>query len=602
MSQTPLEETDTVETYSSAWGAVAWLLRQGQTWSGNERNGAFLGRGDGTFVESGGVLGLDQIADGRSVVRVDWDGDGDLDILLRSRTQPRLMYLENRLPMRGRSVQFKLVGRDSKHPEIGARLTVRGPAEEDPIWIRTRRAGEGYLAQSSAWLHVGVGDLPEVLVEVRWPDGEVNLYGTIAGGSSHVLVQGETEAREWIRPASDRVAGDAGLRPAAGNSNSAAEGFMEGRVVLAAPLPLPHIPVKTVSGNTAVLGGVAESLHGQNRSPMILLLWSPDCAPCLKELAAWSEARGQLENSGLSVLALQLIVDGDPNPHSDWLDNIQWPYARGSCSQATARIFAALASQVMGSTRPLALPMAFLVDQRGQLQVLYRGGVEADQVLKDTSIFALQGPQRLRASFPFDGLYLAPYKQPDWVLIARSFRAGGLPEVAKEYELALVRTAALDSAESQFEFGQARLRQRNFVLAIQHFEEAVQAGPGVIRYLEALAVCQYQLGQFERARDSFYAVLELDSRNENTLYNLGFLAVRDQEFESARSLLQRLRPLNQDLAQRLREALKKAEAEANSSERDGGSEPFGEVETTPIATPENGSTSGSEEPKSEEPK
>jgi tetratricopeptide (TPR) repeat protein len=584
-----------VETYSSAWGAVAWLLRQGQTWSGNERNGAFLGRGDGTFVESGGILGLDQIGDGRSVVRVDWDGDGDLDILLRSRTQPRLMYLENRLPMRGRSVQFKLVGRDSKHPEIGARLTVRGPAKEDQIWIRTRRAGEGYLAQNSAWLHVGVGDLPEVLVEVRWPDGEVNQYGTIAGGSSHVLVQGETEAREWIRPASDRLTGDSGPRPDAGSSNLTADEFLEGRVVLAAPLPLPHIPVKTVSGNTAVLGGVAESLHGQNRSPMILLLWSPDCAPCLKELAAWSEARAQLVESGLSVLALQLKVEGDPSTDSDWLENIQWPYARGSCTQATARIFAALTSQVMGSTRPLALPMAFLVDQRGQLQVLYRGGVTVDQVLKDTSIFPLQGPRRLRASFPFDGLYLDPYTQPDWVHIAHSFRAGGLPEVAKEYELALVRTAALDSAESQFEFGQARLRQRNFVLALQHFEEAVQAGPGVVRYLEALAICQYQLGQFEQAKGSFNAVLELDPRNENTLYNLGFLAVREQKFDSARSTLQKLRPLNQDLAQRLREALQKAVLKADSSETNGGSDRSGELEAAPITEPENGSNSGSDE-------
>ncbi|MDF1729693.1 MAG: tetratricopeptide repeat protein, partial [Sulfitobacter sp.] len=492
--------------------------------------------------------------------------DGDLDLFLRSRTNPRLQYLENRLPLRGKSVQFKLVGRSAEHTTVGARLTVRDVQESGPSWIRTLRAGEGYLAQSSAWLHVGGGDTAQVQVQVRWPSGEVSDYGIVSAGSSRVLVEGETESREWIRPEPNSQAGTSSGRPGVNPAAGDAAGGKAGRVVLAAPLPLPQLAVTTKSGKNAVLGGVAESLHGQERAPMILLLWSPDCAPCLKELAAWSEAREAIRSSGLSVLALRLDSESSPSAQSDWLETIQWPYARGSCSEETARIFAALTSQVMGSTRPLAVPMALLVDQRGRAQVLYRGGVDPAQALKDMEMFPLQGPARLRASVPFDGLYLDPYKQPDWVLLARSFRAGGLPQVAKEYELALVRTESLDSSESQFEFGQARMRQRNFELALQHFEEAVKAGPGVLRYLEPLGVCQYQLGQWDRARETFRAVLELDPRQANTLYNLGFLLARESDFTGARTTLQRLRPVDQNLATRLRLAISEFENRAKQAE------------------------------------
>ncbi len=566
MSQSPLQEADTVEEYSAAWGAVAWLLRQGQTWSGHERNGAFLGKGDGTFVECGSVVGLDQIGDGRSVIRVDWDGDGDLDLFLRSRTTPRIMYLENRLPMRGKSVQFKLVSASASKTTVGARLSIRGLSEQDPLWIRTRRAGEGYLAQSSSWMHVGIGQLDRVRVEVRWPDGVLQTYGEVPSGSSHVLVQGETEPREWLRPSSDRSAPGMPVMQEVDPKRRIDSGQGAGRVVLAAPLPIPHIPVQTVSGNTAVLGGVAESLHGPDRSAMVLLLWSPDCAPCLTELAAWSAARDEVHKAGLSVLALQLEPELEEGAKaSDWLDRIQWPFSRGSISGDTGRIFAAITSQVMGSTRPLAVPTSLLIDERGRLQVLYRGGVRFEQVLQDRSIFPLQGPARLRASFPFDGLYLDPYREPDWVNLARSFQASGLPQVAKEYELALVRTESLDSAESQFEFGQARLRQRNFELALKHFEEAAKAGPNVIRYIEALALCQYNLGDLTSAKVSFIAVLELDPRNAPALYNLGYLLARINDFDGARARLQELRPLNTELSKRLRDALNSMEEKSRES-------------------------------------
>jgi Flp pilus assembly protein TadD len=80
-----------------------------------------------------------------------------------------------------------------------------------------------------------------------------------------------------------------------------------------------------------------------------------------------------------------------------------------------------------------------------------------------------------------------------------------------------------------------------------------------------LGICQYQLGMVESARATFETVLRLDPRNTNTLFNLGYLLIQSGKWERAQELIQRLRPLNQALATKLRQSL--AEQRARSEEQ-----------------------------------
>ena len=51
-------------------------------------------------------------------------------------------------------------------------MTVVCAGQEDKPLVRTVRAGDGFLAQSSKWLHFGLGDCDRLArVLVRWPDG-----------------------------------------------------------------------------------------------------------------------------------------------------------------------------------------------------------------------------------------------------------------------------------------------------------------------------------------------------------------------------------------------------------------------------------------------
>ncbi|MDC3307466.1 hypothetical protein OAV47_01405 [bacterium] len=81
--------------YVSAWGEIARSMEAGVSWSGHERNVAWLNSERGEFVDVSAVSGLDHAEDGRVALRCDWDGDGDLDLWLRFRSGPTLRYLEN---------------------------------------------------------------------------------------------------------------------------------------------------------------------------------------------------------------------------------------------------------------------------------------------------------------------------------------------------------------------------------------------------------------------------------------------------------------------------------------------------------------------------
>jgi hypothetical protein len=84
------------EAYGEAFGRLAEKIRDGQSFSGRERNVVFLqtGRQD-QFLPVAGLLGLDQPDDARGSATVDWDGDGDLDLLVTNRSAPRLRLLRN---------------------------------------------------------------------------------------------------------------------------------------------------------------------------------------------------------------------------------------------------------------------------------------------------------------------------------------------------------------------------------------------------------------------------------------------------------------------------------------------------------------------------
>src|SRR5260370_37883409 len=127
--------------YEQGWNAINELIRSDYTWSGFERNVFYLNNRDGTFSDVSGIVGLDFLEDSRTFALGDFDQDGRLEVVLKNRNGPQLMYLKNVLSELPPAISFRLSGKTSNRDAVGARITVE---TSEGRQTRTLRIGAGF--------------------------------------------------------------------------------------------------------------------------------------------------------------------------------------------------------------------------------------------------------------------------------------------------------------------------------------------------------------------------------------------------------------------------------------------------------------------------
>ena len=175
MSRSPAEEVaaDLASDYTEAFDRLYELESEGVSFGGHERNCAYLNTGGARYANVSATAGLAFMDDGRAVATVDWDHDGDLDLWFANRTSPMVRFVRNDTPAGRSFLAVRLVGKTSNRDAIGSRVSVHlrepGTVASSQL-IKTLHAGQGFLSQSSHWLHFGLGDGARVgRLEVRWP-------------------------------------------------------------------------------------------------------------------------------------------------------------------------------------------------------------------------------------------------------------------------------------------------------------------------------------------------------------------------------------------------------------------------------------------------
>ena len=136
-----------------------------------EENQAYRNEGGKLFLPAP-EWKLNSTAGGRGMSMADFDGDGDLDVLINNLRSPSQMF-ENQL-CSGRSLLV-----DLRHPgsgntrALGAELLLH---TSTGIYRRSVHAAGGYLSGRSARQHFGLPlDTSIIALEVRWPDRVVSL-------------------------------------------------------------------------------------------------------------------------------------------------------------------------------------------------------------------------------------------------------------------------------------------------------------------------------------------------------------------------------------------------------------------------------------------
>ena len=179
---------------------MAYLLSQGRSWSGNERNVCFLNTGDGRFADISTLSGFDYSDDARAIGLTDWDHDGDVDLWVSNRNAPRIRMLQNVGHPQHHFFAIQLIGTRCNRDAIGARVDLFVDELPAKPLVRCVHAGSGYLSQSSKWLYFGLGKAKSIQrIVVRWPDGEVQELPPLDFDQHYRLVQGQTTPEVWSR-------------------------------------------------------------------------------------------------------------------------------------------------------------------------------------------------------------------------------------------------------------------------------------------------------------------------------------------------------------------------------------------------------------------
>ena len=410
MPRAPSSPDDrSLEPYLESLRALHERLDEGLSFSGNERNCVFLNPGEagGAFANASAVSGLDFPDDGRGVAFLDLEADGDLDVAISNRTAPRLRLMRNELPTSDRFVALRLEGNGTgtNRDAVGARVEV---PTSSGILRRSVRAGEGFLSQSSRWLHFGLGD-GEVSgpVRVHWPGGGSETFAGVEAGDRYRIVQGSGRAEAVPAPP-----GRTPLTPRAQEPPAPTTGA---RVVLAPRPPAPSLTLRPFDASEPVAVEV-----GQGR-PVLVNIWASWCVPCRFELQDLANEEGALRAAGLDIAALSTDGMGEVATTTEeaarkFMDEIAFPFPHGMATEEALDKVEIVKRSLFDRRFPLSLPFSMLLDGEGRVAVLYRGGVTAGDLIGDLELLDARDPDLRVESAALPGRWYT--EPPDEVSLA----------------------------------------------------------------------------------------------------------------------------------------------------------------------------------------
>jgi len=159
-----------------------------------QRSRVFRNVGGGKFEErsegAGEAFRTPRV--GRGTAFGDLDNDGDLDVVIVNSSGPPSV-LRNDGGNRGRFALIHLVGDGLNRNAIGARVTV---AAGDRRQVAERRSSGSYLSVNDPRLHFGLGKSARMdRLEVRWPDGKVEVHRDLPADRLITVTKGSTACR-----------------------------------------------------------------------------------------------------------------------------------------------------------------------------------------------------------------------------------------------------------------------------------------------------------------------------------------------------------------------------------------------------------------------
>lgn len=457
------------------------------------------------MVDSAFALGLDDHTDGRSILPLDVDGDGDLD-LVRLGLQGLELY-ENQVPC-GNFARIRLDA-----PVAEAHL-----AEVELQFGATTSRGrwrftDGFATQVSGDLHFGLGREKRIdQISVYWPSGNTDTWRNLEGNRLIILSEGAKSARygelpRW--PESSRPRTDTDL---------------------------------DLSLKLNDLNGIATTLPATGR-PMLVNVWAPWCAGCETELPALAKLAQQFDGSASFV--------GVSVERND-LESVRASIAKHNLKYPQLIADDAWLESFFSDSEGIPLPTTFVFDARGQLARVLQREVRADELR------LLLDQLRDEPLSPYDLGRLATIEQRrgdteramqmltaalalDPGSAELHYRLGSMHSAEGRIGLAEASFARSSEADPSFapalrKLGLSRLRSGRAGKALAPLQALLKLRSNDLETLLLVAEAAEGADQIQLARDSYAQAISIGS-DVRTWTAYGMFLARVKEFPAAKAAI-----------------------------------------------------------------
>jgi len=527
------------------------MIRRGRSYSGRERNCCFLNTTTAStvagaapvarFANISATSGIDLPDDGRALITVDWDHDGDLDVWISNRNAPRLRFFRNDVPSENHHLALRLqgAGGTTNRDAIGARVEVvlAGGSSSNstrPALSKTLRAGDSFLSQSTKWMHFGLGRAEKIeLVRVRWPGGEIETFTGLEIDRRHRLVQGSGVAvPAATKPRETAISPVPVTLP---DPDSTA------RIPLATLLPMADLSYQMFSGEARKFP------TGKGKS-ILLNLWASWCTPCVGELEELSERNDELRDAGIEVLALavdQLDDSVDASVARKLAKRLKLPFTTGQAPRKLIAYLQKIHNDLITSSQPLPVPVSFLIDGNSRISVIYKGRLNVDDLAADTQHSKGTLRERFARSAVVPGRILpvptvarrrnqfeARYR------FATYLQQRGYAQSAAAENQDLIKMFP-ENAGPYNNLGISYISQKKHALAEASFREALRVQPDHARSHTNLATLLIEKGKTGEAAGHLEQAIKSNPREEKNHKILSGLLIAQKRWADAQACLEK---------------------------------------------------------------
>jgi Tfp pilus assembly protein PilF/peroxiredoxin len=522
VAKSPNDSTPSL-AYERGWNALNELIRSDASWSGHERNVAFVNNRDGTFSEVSGALGLDFPEDSRSFVLADLDHDGRLELILKNRNAPQLRILHNGMKDLGDSIAFRLRGTKSNRDAIGTAITVEAGMLKQTKYLQ---AGSGFLAQHSKEVFFGVGK-PEGAIRctIRWPSGVSQRFEGLPVNHRIEFEEGADTFSAKPFAATNPSYAQAAPSPVLEPLPSQVETW------LIEPLLAPGFSLSDLAGNMQDL----QTLRG---SFVLLNFWATTAPLCHDQLRVLHRHQSEFAAHQLKIVAVSVDELGDADKARSFATQERFSFPVVFATEEVAGIYNIIYRYLFDRRRDLAIPTSFLLDREGMIVKIYQGPIHPERLIDDVRVVPTTVSGRMQKAMPLGGvLYQGGFQRNDFTYGVALYQHGYLEQAAESFQQVIA--AKPDDPEGYYNLGTLNLRKNDFKQARQYLQQTLKLRPDYPEAWNNLGMMAAQEGHPDEAIQSFQQSLLLRPTYAIALLNLGNVYRRQGASEKALDCLNR---------------------------------------------------------------